>query len=83
MAAWIDEYNTIRRHSAIGMISPAAWEASQNRRTGSMNDGRQGSRKPGDGFAAAHPRVRGAGSGSAPPGSRLLRIANATACAAP
>jgi putative transposase len=31
VAAWIDEYNTIRRHSAIGMISPAAWEASQNR----------------------------------------------------
>ena len=30
VAAWIDEYNTIRRHSAIGMISPAAWEASQN-----------------------------------------------------
>ena len=29
-AAWIDEYNTIRRHSAIGMISPAAWEASQD-----------------------------------------------------
>lgn len=27
VAAWIDEYNTIRRHSAIGMISPAAWEA--------------------------------------------------------
>jgi len=31
VAAWIDEYNTIRRHSAIGMISPAAYEASQNR----------------------------------------------------
>ena len=30
VAAWIDEYNTIRRHSAIGMISSAAWEASQN-----------------------------------------------------
>ena len=30
VAAWIDEYNTIRRHSAIGMISPAAWEATQN-----------------------------------------------------
>ena len=27
VAAWIDEYNTIRRHSAIGMISPAAFEA--------------------------------------------------------
>lgn len=27
LAAWIDEYNTIRRHSAIGMISPAAFEA--------------------------------------------------------
>jgi transposase InsO family protein len=30
VAAWIDEYNTIRRHSAIGMISPAAWEASHD-----------------------------------------------------
>ena len=30
VAAWIDEYNTIRRHSAIGMIFPAAWEASQD-----------------------------------------------------
>jgi transposase InsO family protein len=28
VAAWIDEYNTKRRHSAIGMISPAVWEAS-------------------------------------------------------
>jgi len=32
IAQWIDEYNTIRRHSAIGMISPAAYEASQDRR---------------------------------------------------
>jgi len=30
VAAWIDEYNTIRRHSAIGMISPAAFEASHD-----------------------------------------------------
>lgn len=30
VAAWIDEYNTIRRHSAIGMISPAAFEAGGN-----------------------------------------------------
>jgi transposase InsO family protein len=29
-AAWIDEYNTIRRHSAIGMISPAAFEAGRD-----------------------------------------------------
>src|ERR1017187_3809202 len=29
IAAWIDEYNTIRRHSAIGMIPPAAFEAGQ------------------------------------------------------
>ncbi len=27
VAAWIDEYNTTRRHSAIGMISPVAFEA--------------------------------------------------------
>ena len=30
VAAWIDEYNTMRRHPAIGMISPAAFEASQD-----------------------------------------------------
>jgi putative transposase len=30
VAAWIDEYNTIRRHSAIGMISPAAFETSHD-----------------------------------------------------
>jgi putative transposase len=29
VAAWIDEYNTVRRHSAIGMIPPAAFEASE------------------------------------------------------
>lgn len=27
IAAWIDEYNTTRRHSAIGSISPVAFEA--------------------------------------------------------
>ena len=26
VAAWIQEYNTVRRHSACGMISPVAWE---------------------------------------------------------
>jgi transposase InsO family protein len=26
VAAWIEEYNTIRRHSACGMMSPVAWE---------------------------------------------------------
>jgi len=31
IAAWVDEYNTTRRHSAIGMISPSAFEASQRR----------------------------------------------------
>jgi transposase InsO family protein len=30
VAAWIEEYNTERRHSAIGMMSPAAWEAAQD-----------------------------------------------------
>jgi len=29
VAAWIDEYNTIRRHSAIGMIPPVAFEAGE------------------------------------------------------
>lgn len=27
VAAFIDEYNTSRRHSALGMVSPMAWEA--------------------------------------------------------
>ena len=31
IAAWIDDYNTVRRHSAIGMIPPAACEASQRK----------------------------------------------------
>ncbi|HVB41123.1 MAG TPA: integrase core domain-containing protein [Streptosporangiaceae bacterium] len=29
VADWIDDYNTARRHSGIGMISPAAFEAGQ------------------------------------------------------
>ena len=29
VAAWIDEYNTTRRHSSIGMIPPVAFEARQ------------------------------------------------------
>lgn len=31
VAEWIDDYNTARRHSSIGMISPAAFEAGQRR----------------------------------------------------
>ena len=26
VAAWIEDYNTGRRHSALGMLSPAAYE---------------------------------------------------------
>ena len=26
VAAWIEEYNTVRRHSSLGMLSPVAWE---------------------------------------------------------
>jgi putative transposase len=26
VAAWIEEYNTVRRHSACGMLPPVAWE---------------------------------------------------------
>jgi putative transposase len=26
VAAWIEDYNTARRHSALGMMSPVAWE---------------------------------------------------------
>jgi transposase InsO family protein len=28
VAAWIEDYNTVRRHSALGMVSPAAYEQS-------------------------------------------------------
>ena len=27
-AAWIEDYNAVRRHSALGMVSPAAYERS-------------------------------------------------------
>jgi transposase InsO family protein len=26
VAAWIEDYSTVRRHSALGMKSPVAWE---------------------------------------------------------
>jgi transposase InsO family protein len=26
VAAWIEDYNHVRRHSALGMKSPVAWE---------------------------------------------------------
>ena len=26
VAAWIEDYNTVRRHSALGMMSPVAYE---------------------------------------------------------
>jgi transposase InsO family protein len=29
VAAWIEEYNTMRRHSALGMLSPIAYELSR------------------------------------------------------
>ena len=44
-----------------------------------MNTRTRPGQKRGGGFAAAHPLVRRAGYGSAPPASRLLRIADATA----
>jgi len=31
VAAWIDEYNRDRRHSACGMLSPVDWELAQAR----------------------------------------------------
>ena len=31
VAGWIDQYNTTRRHSAIGMVSPVAFEAARQR----------------------------------------------------
>jgi len=31
VAEWIEEYNTTRRHSALGMLSPVQWELAQAR----------------------------------------------------
>ena len=31
VAAWIEEYNTTRRHSALDMMSPVAWELAAGR----------------------------------------------------
>ena len=31
VAAWIEEYNTARRHSACGMMPPVAWELAAGR----------------------------------------------------
>ena len=31
VAAWIEEYNTVRRHSACGMMPPLAWELAAGR----------------------------------------------------
>jgi transposase InsO family protein len=31
VAAWIEEYNTTRRHSALSMMSPVAWELAAGR----------------------------------------------------
>jgi hypothetical protein len=78
VAAWIDEYNTIRRHSAIAMIFPGRLGSHPERRAGSTNARARRAGNQGDG-SAAHPGVRRAGYRSAPPGSRLLRIAHATA----
>ena len=32
IAEWVDEYNTVRRHSAIGMIPPVSFEAGERGR---------------------------------------------------
>jgi hypothetical protein len=49
VAAWIDEYDILRRHLAIGMISPAAFEASHD--PGGMNAGSRLAQDRGGGFA--------------------------------
>jgi putative transposase len=32
VAAWIEDYNTARRHSALGMMAPVAWELARGTR---------------------------------------------------
>jgi transposase InsO family protein len=34
VAAWIEEYNTVRRHSSCGMMPPVAWELAAARACG-------------------------------------------------
>jgi hypothetical protein len=62
VAAWIDEYNTIRRHSAIAMIFPGRLGSHPERRAGSTNARARRAGNQGDG-SAAHPGVRRAGYG--------------------
>jgi Integrase core domain len=78
IAAWIEDCNTKRRHSACGVMPPVAWEAGLRRRAGGRVSavGRCAARdQEGGGFAAAHFPARRAGYGVAPPALRVLRIA--------
>jgi hypothetical protein len=67
VAAWIEEYNTARRHSACGMMPPVAWELAAARpRTSKIRRRLRrsppgGCRAPGRGTRRA--RVRGRPSG--------------------
>jgi hypothetical protein len=62
VAAWIEEYNTARRHSSCGMMPPVAWELAAAQACGHMRRRRprergrplRGPRQEGGGFAAAH-----------------------------
>ena len=38
MAAWIEEYNTVRRHSTNQMLSPVDYERAQATARGSRRD---------------------------------------------
>ena len=84
VAAWIEEYNRTRRHSACDMMSPVAWELALSAGPGPRDPGRP-LRGP-DQAKAASPLsfeegcragwgTHRAWYGAAPPASRLLRIA--------
>ena len=83
VAAWIEDYNTTRRHSACGMMPPVAWELAAGREPRESGRPLRGPGQEGGGFAA-HPQQAAALQaggraareyGAAPPASRLLRIA--------
>jgi hypothetical protein len=60
VAAWIEEYNTTRRHSTVGMLAPAVYEAVAARREARREH------QEGSGFAAADHPATAVGVGGVP-----------------